>query len=129
MFSQSERSNVLAGRRILIVQQDPLARRALARYFRRLVASVCSAGSEAEADAIFRDEQRSPTDLICGQSFGVGAPLGTTLIARWRERHATLRRVILATGVEGLPAQLPGVDAVVWKPAGATEILAQLLAA
>ncbi len=116
-------------RHLLIVQHDPLLRNALARYFRRLVGMVSVAANEAEANAVFDDTERSPTDLICGQNFGKGEPLGTTLVARWRDRHASLRRVILATGALTVPAELPGVDAVVSKPAEVTDIVTQLLVA
>ena len=128
MAHQLDARQLLRSRRLLIVQSDPLLREALARYFRRLAGIVSVAGSEAEADAVFADSCRSPTDLICGQEFGEGEPLGTTLIAKWRSRYASLRRVVLATGAFALPSQLPGVDALVRKPASVTDIVAQLLA-
>jgi ActR/RegA family two-component response regulator len=129
MTGRLDPTALLQDRRLLIVQHDPLIRRALARYFRRLVGTVSVAADAAEADAVFNDTERSPTDLICGQDFGMGEPLGTTLVARWRDRHASLRRVILATGALTLPTELPGVDAVVSKPAEVADIVTQLLVA
>lgn len=129
MVNRIDCGTVLRDRRLLILQKDPLTRHALARFFQRLGGTVSVAANEAEANAIFDDVQRSPTDLIVGQEFGAGAPLGSTLVARWRAQHETLRRVVLATGALTLPDQLPGVDVVIKKPADVTEILARLLSA
>jgi ActR/RegA family two-component response regulator len=122
-------ATLLRDRRLLIVQRDPLIRRALERYFARLVKTVSVASNFEEADAVFNDRERTPTDLICGQEFGKNEPLGTTLVVGWRDQHAALRRVILVTGALTLPRELPGVDAVVSKPAEVSDLVTQLLAA
>lgn len=114
-------------RRLLIVQQNAFVARSLSRYLQRLFEAVHVASSEAEAECILRDPQRTPTDLVCGQFLGTGNRSGLELIPSWRSEFPTLRRVVLATGADNVPVRPPGVDAVHLKPGTPSE-LALLLA-
>ena len=105
-----------APRRLLIVQHYAFARRSLERYFNATFGEVLTAASPVEAEALLKDPQRPPTDLICGQYFGDDTPLGTELIPRWRSLCPTLRRVALVTASEALSSIPEEIDAVFEKP-------------
>lgn len=125
--SALERVDSRVRRRLLIVQQNSLAGRSMSRYLEQHFDEVLLAGDELAAEEILSDPEKSPSHLVCGQDFGPDAVCGEELIRRWRARHPSLGRVILATGVLELPHRLEGVDAVFQKPAPPSVLLSLLL--
>lgn len=113
-------------RRILILQRNVFVARSLSRYLSRKFEQVFVASSTDEAELILRDPDRCPTDLVCGHHLDETGQSSLGMIRRWRKAHPTLERVILATGTEHIPADLEGVDAVLLKPAHATELITLL---
>lgn len=114
-------------RRLLVAQSNPFVARSLARLLSPHFERVHSAVSITEAEEILKDPTSTPTDLVCGQYFGDDCPSGSELVQRWRSEYPTLRRVVMATGVTDVPAQIEGVDAIVGKPTDPS-VLASLLA-
>lgn len=114
-------------RRLLVVQHNALARRSMARYFSARMGPVLVAESPAAAELYLRNRGQAPTDLLCGQRFGAGMPLGTQLIPRWRRLCPSLERVALVTADDDLPEVVAGIDAVFRKPIDPSVILSFLL--
>ncbi len=100
----------------------------MSRYLERAFDEVLVADSREQAEAILLHAEQAPTHLICGQDLGPWSDSGAALIPRWRELCPSLVCVVLATGALELPLELPGVDAIVHKPAEPS-VLLQALAA
>jgi len=114
-------------RRLLIVQRNELLRRALGRYFSLHFDQAYIAANPIEAEGYLQGVEHAISDLICGQSFGEHWPLGSELIMRWRSMCPTLERVVLVTGHEHVPSDVPGVDAVCRKPIEPTALYPLLM--
>lgn len=112
-------------RSVLIVQTNPLALSSLRRCLSRHFEVVHAATSPEDAERQFALGV-NPSHVVCGHELGAGAPSGSTLIARWREKYSSIERAILATGAEVEATAGGAVDAVFRKPASPKELLALL---
>ena len=110
-------------RRLVIVQQNAWAGRALARYLGRHFAAVAVVSEPSCVEGLLC--AGAVTDLVCGQRFDDTDAVGTRWIARWRAAFPSLRRVVLATAEPVDHA--PGVDAVFEKPLDPSALLRFLL--
>ena len=115
---------VAVGRRLLIVQREPVSARALARFMRPYFSHVDIAASPSEADAIL-DAGGTETDVVCGERFGPEEQRGTRWLADLRARRSAIRRVVLTTS-EVVDPRRPGVDAVFPKPFDPVELATYL---
>lgn len=122
-----DEANNVNKRRLLIAQSNELLRRALRRYLLRYFSKIFTAANPSDAEAVLRNVEHEITDLICGQDFGIEWPRGTDLIATWRPIYPSLRRVVLFTAIDDIPAELPGVDAVWRKPLEPSAMYAALI--
>lgn len=100
------------GRRLLILQSNEWLLRAFQRYFALHFDRVFTAANPDEASEYLSDSAAGITDLISGQEFGYAWPLGSELIAGWRNTCPTLKHVVLVTARDDVPDDVPGVDAV-----------------
>ncbi|HXS15888.1 MAG TPA: hypothetical protein VN764_01795 [Polyangiaceae bacterium] len=107
---------------LLLVQKQGSAARALGRFLTGYYREVLVAETPEAAEALL-DEERVATDVVCGQDFGPGRPLGQDLLAGWRRQHPGIRRAVLATGAEGVPDNIEGVDGIYQKPAPLSQLL------
>ncbi len=114
-------------RHLLIAQSNDSLRRALHRYFFRYFHKIFAAANPSDAELALRDVNLEITDLICGQDFGQGWPLGSELITTWRLICPSLRRVVLFTARDDVPGDIPGVDAVCHKPMETAVLYSKLI--
>jgi hypothetical protein len=117
-------AKVTSDRRLVIVQRNLWAARALARYLGRHFATVAVVSEPSCVEGLL--SAGGVTDLVCGQRFGADEALGTGWIAGWRAAFPSLRCVVLATAEPITSA--PGVDAVFEKPLDPSALLRFLLA-
>jgi hypothetical protein len=107
---------------LLLVQKQSSAARALGRFLTGYYQQVLVAETPEAAEALLF-EDRVTTDVVCGQDFGPGRPLGQDLLRGWRRQHPGIRRAVLATGAEGVPDNIEGVDGIYQKPAPLSQLL------
>jgi hypothetical protein len=117
-------ADATSDRRLVIVQRNAWAARALARYLGRRFTTVAVVSEPSCVEGLLRGG--GVTDIVCGQRFGADEALGTGWIAGWRAAFPSLRRVVLATAEPVTNA--PGVDAVFEKPLDPAALLRFLLA-
>jgi hypothetical protein len=107
---------------LLLVQKQASAARALGRFLTGYYRQVLVAETPEAAEALLGKDQ-VPTDVVCGQDFGPDRPLGQDLLRGWRRQHPGIRRAVLATGAEGVPDNIEGVDGIYQKPAPLSQLL------
>jgi len=101
-------------RRLLIVDDEPLARKALMRLLRGLFDEIlCADGAERAEQALAEQEI---THLLCDRHLLDVEP-GERLIIRWRESYPSLLVAGLITGDVVDQSEMPhAVDGVFLKP-------------
>jgi ActR/RegA family two-component response regulator len=109
----------------LIVDDDRLLCRSVARALKPYFTEVMSATTPAAADEILG---RHPiTHLISDCVLGDDLPLGVELIPGWRRRCPTIRRAVVFTGSDLSGIYIPTeVDEVVEKLEGSDKLLEAL---
>jgi len=107
---------------LLLVQKQGSTARALGRFLTSYYQEVLVAETPEAAEALLGGN-RVATDVVCGQDFGPGRPLGQHLLPGWRRQHPGIRRAVLATGAEGVPDNIEGVDGIYQKPAPLSQLL------
>jgi signal transduction histidine kinase len=98
---------LLAGLRVLMVEDDAQARLALSLWLQESGANVTTASSGQEAIALL-DQMEAPDLLLADLTLNPG-PDGLAVIAAWQARHPALR-ALLITGedhIHGLPPTQP----------------------
>ncbi|HSC89277.1 MAG TPA: hypothetical protein VLC09_18470 [Polyangiaceae bacterium] len=113
-------------RRLLIVQHNEFAASSMRRFLAASFDEVRVVNASSGVFDVLREF--APTHLVCGQELGTDSETGATLIPSWRAECPSLICVVLATGALQLPSRLPGVDAVVHKPATPSAWLSVLAA-
>jgi DNA-binding NtrC family response regulator len=100
--------------RILIVDDRADVRRGMIRFL-SLHFEVDAAATAEEAEQLLRDNE--PSFVLCDYWLGRGQPLGTELLARWRQQYPFLRRTALMTGTKATAdMSTPNIDRVFSKP-------------
>lgn len=107
--------------RLVILEQNSLARSALARFFGPLYACVHASDCLHAAETAVSAENGVWTDLIVGEQLPDEVS-GCRVAISWRLRYPQLRRVVLATGSDSLPADTTSIDAVFRKPFNVQEL-------
>ena len=108
----------MTGRRVLVVDDDELARRTLLSILRRAGYMARAVGLAAEAELAVAEWQ--PDTVVLDRQLGTDD--GIELGSRLREARAGVRLVLLSGEASSLaPA---GFDAVLLKPAAPREVLA-----
>ena len=101
--------------RLIVVQRNELAGRALARCLASLFVETRVTTCPREAETLLFAEGAPPTALVCGQRFADDDPPGVDWVARWRCSASSLRRAVLVTAEP--PTERPsGLDAIFDKP-------------
>jgi CheY-like chemotaxis protein len=101
-------------RRLLIVDDEPLARKALMRLLRGLFDEILCAGGAEQAEQALAEQEI--THLLCDRHLLDIEP-GEYLITRWRERYPSLLVAGLITGDVVEHSEMPlAVDCVFLKP-------------
>ncbi len=99
---------------LLIVDDESSVCRAISRMLQRSVSEITTAISPTEAETIL--ETRQVTHIICDHWFGQGQPLGLSLVATWKKRYPSLKRIVVLTGTDVSQLETPeGVDGVMPK--------------
>ena len=83
---------------LLIVDDEELVCRGVARGFRHAFEHICFATHPDEAERILADEE--VTDLICDYNLGESLPAGTDLMERWRRAFPQIQRAVLYSGAD-----------------------------
>lgn len=120
-------SQPTTGMRVLMVDDEPLVRRALARGLRRAGFVVEEAADAAEAMARLRDD--GPFDALCSDAVMPGPPVGE-LVRRFAGQYPEAPIVVCSGNLpDALPTELASVDRVsfVHKPVRADALARQLL--
>jgi CheY-like chemotaxis protein len=110
--SVEERMGLLAGLRVLMVEDDAQARLALSLWLQEAGAQVQTAASGQEAMDLLHDGE-APDLLLADLTLDPG-PDGLTVIAAWCQKHPAVR-ALLITGEDHV-ADLPPAQPVLRKP-------------
>jgi len=111
---------------ILLVDDEELVRRTMARALARYFPEVLTAANQTEAEQML--EHREVTHVICDWNLGEGHPKGTEIVPLWRERWPSITHAVIFSGTApaDIGEQLPGVDGVVDKADGLEPLLEAL---
>lgn len=107
--------------RLIILEANSFARSALARFFVPRYEHVHACDCLRAAESGLSAEVDTCTDLIVGGHLAADVS-GYGVATTWRLRYPQLRRVVLATGSDWLPADTASVDAVFRKPFNVQEL-------
>lgn len=120
--------NAQSGERrvVLVVDDEPVFCRAMARLLGRSFDAVLLAGTPEEAEQIL--ETNPVTHLVCDYRLGRALPPGTVFVAKWRERFPNICRAVVFTGaLDYYVKAAEGVDAVRAKGIDPSEVTATVL--
>lgn len=107
--------------RLIILEANSFARSALARFFAPRYEHVRAYDCLRAAEVGLSADMETWTDLIVGGHLAADVS-GYRVATTWRLRYPQLRRVVLATGSDSLPADTASVDAVFRKPFNVQEL-------
>jgi len=114
-------------RRVLLVldDEDDIAE-LFRRFLKKAFDEIHLARNSSEAEAVL--ERAEVTHLVSDFWIGPGEPIGSSLIARWRQRWPAIRFAALFTGGtrEKLGPAIEGVDALFIKPNGFDDLIDRL---
>ena len=107
---------------MLVVDDDPIVARAVARFFGRHFDAVFVAHNVEEAELLLRDTL-SVTHVVCDHFFGEGQRRGLDVLPEWRLQFPCIQVAVLLSGSElGRLVMCEGIDAFVSKPPDVGEL-------
>ncbi len=95
--------NNIQKKTLLIIDDNPLIRRMLARVLSSEFDEVLVAEGPDQADQIL--ECYTVTHMISDHDLGEGVPFGAALIPGWRKKYPSIKRVLIVTG-----SNIKGID-------------------
>jgi DNA-binding NtrC family response regulator len=93
---------------LLVVDDESSVCRALSRILGKRVDEIISAFSPQEAETVLVSKE--VTHLVCDHWFGMGQPLGIDLVVQWKQKHPSIRHVVVLTGTDVTRLTSPGDD-------------------
>lgn len=110
---------------VLVIDDDPIVARAIARVLASAFDEVLIASSPAEAERHLAAS--AVTHLVCDFHLGQEHQGGVALVSKWRRKFPSIQRAIICSGSERTQIVLTEeVDALVTKPAHERDLLRAL---
>lgn len=112
----------MSSRVLLVVDDDRMVCKALARLLGRAFDVILTAESSKDAVSILKNSD--VTHLICDYSLGRDEPLGVDLVPHWRTDHPSIQYAVIFTGndIGSIPVPM-GVDEVLPKSAAPSALI------
>lgn len=107
---------------MLVVDDDPIVARAVARFFRRYFREVLVAHNVEAAEALLH-RASNVTHVVCDHFFGEGQRRGLDVLPVWRLQFPCIQVAVLLSGSElGRLVISDGIDAFISKPPDVGEL-------